>query len=816
MKNTSSAGCRLLHALMATTVVGAIVTPAMALANQTRHRVEIGAGPLAPALKKLAAQTGLQIMYDEEAVSGRSTRGVRGEMSADQALGQLLDQTGVAGRFAGGRQVVLGMTTGATGDEAASTGEAVELDEIVIYGSRETARLGESASSVGVVPAKAIEDGQIRDVQQSFRRLGNVMDSAFTNSGFIIRGLGSEGFTPAGAPMGSVYVDGVLQTRYGARFGSRGLWDTEQVKVYRGPQSTLSGRAATAGAIYIKTKDPTFERGIELSGTVGNREMRGSAFVVNTPIVDEQIALRISGSYLSQRTDVNYPRYEHYNNYDDFVTDLSGSLRAKLLLTPTEMPDTKALISYSYSKDRPNERLVFRNDGAGFDLDDRRGDSYNFGGFLFDTFAEFRGIEVHNAGLEVTHDFSNALTFTAQTGLTYGTTTRQSIDADEGLPQGIRGAVDDSLLTQEFRLNYDQDRWKWVVGVFGSHQKFDSDLNLNYGLVPPSHETFVRTTSNLALFGEATYEFAPTWFLTAGGRLDYLEEETNIATDSIPEDPAAIDEFNFVPKVSLAKDLNESHRIGATYSEGFRTGGYFVDRRDPAGQTLGYYDPEYARNYELFYKGKMLDDRLTLNANLFFTQYTDQQVEITPDASRPGTTITENAGSSRSWGFEIEPNFEVNEQLSLFTSIGYINTKFEDFETASTGVLNGLSFPDAPEWSVALGGRYTFLSGFYVGGDAKYTSAYNSRFGEGSGADAMEELDERIIVNAQAGFKKDNWEINAFAENLLDEKYLTFADRDTAVPGIGYGQAGARRSFGVNIKASVRDQRLWHRIEGVI
>lgn len=90
--------------------------------------------------------------------------------------------------------------------------------------------------------------------------MANVMDGDWADAGFIIRGVSSEGLVPGSAPLATLYIDGVQQTVRGARRGARGLFDVEQVEVYRGPQSTLSGRAAMAGAIYIKTKDPTFER----------------------------------------------------------------------------------------------------------------------------------------------------------------------------------------------------------------------------------------------------------------------------------------------------------------------------------------------------------------------------------------------------------------------------------------------------------------------------------------------------------------------------------------------------------------------------
>lgn len=807
---------RILHGAAAIAFVGAVgltgAEPARAQTQaQSTRSFDIPAGSLGAAIARLGRQAEVMVTVDPVLIRGRRTDGLRGSFTPEQAFSRLLANSDLIARYDGkggfsviaargarSRPVAVRPPRRAAASPVSSNAETAQPDDIIIvYGARETATLDKVASSVGVVTSRNIEDGQIRNTQEAFRRLGNVMDSAFTNSGFVIRGISSEGFTPAGAPTGSLYVDGVLQTRYGARFGARNLWDTEQVEVYRGPQSTLSGRAASAGAIYIKTKDPTFEREAELSGLIGNRDLRGGAFTVNMPVLDDQISVRVAGVYQVQDTDVHYPRYANYNYLDDFRTELSGTIRAKVLLTPSEMPDTRAVVSYSYSDDRPNERLIFQN--SDFTLDDRRGDGYNFSGILLDSFAEYREIKVHNVGLEITHDFSDRLRLTSQTGFTSGKTRRLSVDAGEpGVPDGMRGIVIDEMVSQELRLNYKGDRWTWVAGVFGSSQKFDSALNLvSTPFFTSLDEIFIRKTNNVALFGEVTYEFIPTWHLTVGGRLDHLEEETTEISDSIfvgaPQlfgNHNKFDETNAVPRIGITKDLSAQHRIGFTYSEGFRTGGFFLDR--DTGDNV-YYGPEAARNYELFYKGQMLDRRLTLNANIFFTEYSDQQVEIAPDSSRPGYTITVNAASSRSWGFEIEPTLMLARNFSLFASLGYLNTKFKAFDTAAFGDMSGERFPDAPELSLAFGGRYAFENGLFLGGDAKYTTAYTARFGEG----APDEIASRIIVNAQAGFKRGNWEIAAFAENLLNRKYLTFADRDAASI---YGQAGARRTFGVNVK----------------
>ncbi len=757
---------------------------------QTQERsISVSAGSLTAALNSLAAQTGLQILFDASVAEGKATRGVSGTLTPEEALRAVLAGTGVEARYAGSNQVTLQNRP----TTVASTEEGVTaLEPITIYGARNTTTLSGTTSSVGIVDAEMLENSQMRTTQDTFRRMANVIDSATVNAGFVIRGMSSEGLVPSGGPAGSVYVDGILQTRYNARFGARNLWDVEQVEVYRGPQSTLSGRAAMTGAIYIKSKDPTFDKEVELSTTVGSNDLVGGAFMVNTPIVDDQLALRISGAYERSHAEPNYSDFRIFDNYDDLTTDISGVLRAKLLITPSEMPDTRAVLTYSYAKDRPNDALVGLYSG--------RGDFNNNPV----TYTEYRWTEVHNLGLEVTHDFTDTLRFTSQTGFQYGINNRRSIDyGTPGVDTGITGEDDNSIFTQEFRLNYEGDRWKWVAGIYGSYEKWDgaTDAVVDFGggALYSLNDEQRRTTSNLAVFGEASYEFAPTWFATLGGRLDYLKDRdlqlnSNTSSPVLTGDPAVFNELNFVPKIGLSKEFGDNQVVGLTYTQGFRSGGSYIDRQDPLNPTLVTYDPEFSQNVELSYKGTLLDDRLVLNANLFYTKYEDQQVEIRPPSPIPGYRVTQNAASSRAWGFEIEPSYRFTDQFTGFASIGYLNTKFLEFTHGAIGDQTGKAFPEAPEWTVGFGGRYEFLNGVFVGADAKYTTSYNSRFG----TNGMYKIDPRFLLNAQTGFKKDNWEVTAFAENLTDEKYFTIIDPDSSLP---FGQAGKRRTFGLNVRA---------------
>lgn len=769
-------------------VLGPAATPAIAATDIASQRdYAIPPGKLSDVLAQFAAASGIPLAFDPQPLAAIASPGVQGRLSAREGFDRLLAGSGYELiEMAGGYSIRKLPTPAGVSQLSGVTATAT------LYGAKETSALGDTASSVGLVTAQDIANGQIRSFRESFRRLGNVMDGDWTDAGFIIRGLSSEGFTSGGAPLASFYVDGVLQTPNGTRRGARGLWDVEQVEVYRGPQSTFSGKAAMAGAIYVKTKDPTFTQEAQLSATGASDSLANGAFMLNQPI-DDQIAVRVAGEFERSKSDLEYPTYERFDRYDEFTTDLYYNLRGKVLLAPRAMESSKALISYSFAHDAPTPRDVAR--GASFSLKDDRGD------FNIPTYTEVRQTNVSNLGIEATHDISDSLRFTSLTGGTMSLTRRPSVnEGTQGEINVVKGDQEDLIGTQEFRLNYDARPLRWVAGAYASYQQLDTTFDRTLSALRNDTQYLERNTSNFAGFGEVTYEFVPSYKITVGGRLDYtrqLSKQVNYRRQPLTVSPALlsaysaeITELNFVPKIGFSKDFGDRHVLGATYTEGFRTGGYGFN-----SSTLKAYsfDPERAKNHELYYKGRFFEDRLLLNANVFYTKYTDQQVEMRLDPSDPFYREIVNAASSRSWGFEIEPTIRVIDGLSAFASIGYVNTKFIDFNDSNYGDLSGSAFPEAPRWSVAFGAHYDFADGFFVGGDAKFTSNYLARLG----SPPQDRLSARTIVNTQVGYRADNWEVMAFAENLLDKRYLTYLD---SAGGLEYATLGPDRRVGVNVK----------------
>jgi len=688
--------------------------------------------------------------------------------------------TGVTFEFTGERTVALSHPA----QSAVTTMQAIS-----VYGAKSTQSLGEVTSSVGIVQSEEIEKRNLTSFRDAFRVLGNVNDSDWADSGFIIRGINSEGMTPGGSkPLATLYVDGTPQTVYGARRGARSLWDVEQVEVYRGPQSTLSGRAALAGAIYLKTADPTFDWEGAANMTLGTMDTRGGAIMLNAPIVQDQVAMRFSAQYASSESDLNYPDYENFSRFDEYITDQNYQIRGKVLFLPAALPDTSALFSYSYSHDSPNSNDI-GGPNVGHEYGERRGD------FNSAVFAESRSADTQNISFEFKHDLFPGLELTSLTTYSFTDMERPSVNEGTfGESNFTQGGYESYLGSQEFRANLRTESWQAVAGVFMSIEEDESHYRRPANFSRSDYSESYEKAVNTALFGEATYEFLPSWKVVGGGRVDHTDQNNqNYFTRNgavRTNNRTSFDELVFLPKFGLIKELAPNQSVAFTAQKGFRSGGAGV--QSSTGKTFSY-DAEFAWNYELSYKGSFLNDRLQLTANAFYMKWKDQQVEIQEDPNDGNSDYTTNAANSSVMGFEVESQYDVTKEISAFASIGYSATEFEEFNDKTYGDLSGLPFPQAPRWNLAFGTRYEHPTGFYIGGDAKYVSHFLARFGNAP----QEYLDGYWVTNFQAGFQNDNWNAMLYVENALANDYFTYHDRNTTQDIAA--TLGPRRVIGVSV-----------------
>jgi len=676
----------------------------------------------------------------------------------------------------------------------------------------------------------------VTDFRDALSLAVNAQRGDFNEAGFILRGVNSEGLTPGafGTPLASFYIDGVQQTVESTRRGVRGTFDMEQLEIYRGPQSTLTGRAALGGAVYLQSIEPKFTREGHVQLTYGSNEHYQGAFAYND-VLGENLAFRFSAEWSERQSDLNYPSYMQYPLYDDFVTDDYHQYRARLLWKPTGSDDTKVLLSYGHSVNSP-----YYNDIAGpgqitvtgltATYSDRRGDIWgaltpvNAFGLLQPFFQDIRETTSDSVGLQVTHDFNESLTLTAMTGWNHSVTDRTTINDGAAFDPFVniydaftnRTEFDDAILSQEFRLNYDNGGTRWVAGVYaaredgeGSGTRDFSALALLGGFAPAllGTETFnsESTTTNYAAFGEISYEVSPGLSLIAGGRVDYFKRETDGTTVVTGRDATgefllgpngttttmtSFEDTVFIPKLGVEYEFDGGNQsVGFVYQEGYRPGGA---GRQSVG-TIGdfTFEPETAKNYELSYRGSFMDDRLGVTAAVFYQDWTNQQVEVWETAGVPGSSYIANVGNSESYGAELELSYAANDRLDLFAAVGLLHTEFGTFVVGPND-YSGLPFPSAPQHSFALGYRWGADTGWFSSGTVSIVGDFTSRLAPGVTADS---IDGHTVVDVEVGYGFDNGAtLTAYANNLFDSDYFLYES-----PSQSFATLGERREVGLRL-----------------
>ncbi|MFM9745263.1 TonB-dependent receptor domain-containing protein, partial [Streptomyces brasiliscabiei] len=109
------------------------------------------------------------------------------------------------------------------------------------------------------------------------------------------------------------------------------------------------------------------------------------------------------------------------------------------------------------------------------------------------------------------------------------------------------------------------------------------------------------------------------------------------------------------------------------------------------------FDEEYAWNYELFTRMSFLEQRFTIDANVFYTQFKDSQRAVTDylDGRAFGSIIV-NADEATSYGVELNAAYSANEQLSLYGGLGLLETDISEFNDYRGESFIGNEFSKAP------------------------------------------------------------------------------------------------------------------------
>ena len=645
-------------------------------------------------------------------------------------------------------------------------GQAFDLGTIVLRGELQQRSLEDSPTSATVETGETLERRGDADVYDVIERAPYVT-SSFGEKGIAIRGIDQRGLGGGSGLLISTQVVGAaLPSNQATFFGPYSAWDLEQVEVLRGPQSTQQGRNALAGAIILRSNDPTFDPEYKLHLEAGSRDHFRYALVANQPLIDGKLALRFSAEHLENDGFVTNPTL----GIDDYDGRESTTYRTKLLWNATE--DVEVILSYSFSESFGGEDFIFEPPFPAARVN------------LSDVLAT-EGSEHEIFGLRVNWDLNDSLRLESET--TYYLHDYVRVEDFDFTPQpfgNLSATARSEAIEQDLLLRFETQRVTGVVGVF--YTEIDDDrpsiatadvgfftTGVPTGIFALRTDTFPTTIQNFAVYGEADIAadgLLPGLTFTVGARYDV--EEFTFSNTSITT-PALLPPINvngsttyeaFLPKVGVTYDFTDTQSLSFTLQRGYRAGGAQINAFTG---VLNEFDPEFTTNYELAYRGGFYDDTLRIAANVFFTDWEDQQIRVFGPSGNLLDSNVVNAGKSEVFGGELLVEGEPTANLSLFGSVGYAHTEFINFTSAGVN-LAGNRFPNAPEWTAAIGGAYAWNNGVIFAMDASYTG---DSFFDATNL-ATELSDDRWLLNAQLTYEPgDGWLIGAYVRNILDEDY---------------------------------------------
>jgi len=271
-------------------------------------RFDIPGGDLATALDAYMAQTRIELVVPDSAMAGARTGGVKGDLTADVALSRILAGTGFMSRREGNALVVVPETheaksARANGREleiasaAPATRAAAAVETVVVTSSKIKGDIQTVPIAITALSQEQLTSRQIAGGPDLVKEVPNLTFSKtnFTGYNIQIRGIGTQAISVTTDPAVAVAMNDTPFIRN--HFFEQEFFDVSQVLVLRGPQGTLYGRNATAGVVNVISAKPTDQFEAMASADFGNYTNRRYEGMVNIPVVDDRLDIRVAGEW---------------------------------------------------------------------------------------------------------------------------------------------------------------------------------------------------------------------------------------------------------------------------------------------------------------------------------------------------------------------------------------------------------------------------------------------------------------------------------------------------------------------------------------
>ena len=711
------------------------------------------------------------------------------------------------------------------------------IQEIVVTAQRRTESLQKSSLAIQVLDQDALGRAgvaQARDLNQLVPGLQIAFGGNETQT--FIRGIGDFSSTGFGQSAVAVNANGVYvgdQASVGPLF-----YDTERVEVLKGPQGTLYGRNATAGAINIIANPPTDQFGGYFTAEGGDYGLQRYIGALNVPLTDTlsaraAIQYVTRNGYLSDGTDDDEQQSGRFQALwkpmEGFsalviadIEHLGGYGQGSVLLPrqPGTGPFTGQVNSIN------NAALLAGADVPPFLVATPGAGPYptpgNSSGVMQDM---GRSDYQRNLSGEFNYDLGFA-------NLTFIPALRTSTDTYFGYEPGFPFGDIETTREQsyELRLSKASDFIKWAGGLYFFDDQQTIDQFATISVYVPSLNTKLDDslgTKSYAGFGQATVTITDPFRLIGGIRYTHEVKTLDGTRTQVPLGPPLVTplnssaDFNAVNfKAGFEYDLTDVNMLYATVSTGFKAGGFNTFESVPGISNV--YQPEKLTDYELGVRNRFFDNRLQANVETFYWKDKDsQQSHLGYDPAGNLQFLTLNAASANIYGADFDIVAKPWSADTFSVVLEYLHTKFENFDyaiptanytaaslgcaaapsTTTAGYTNvncsGEPLPRAPTWSGTVSYQHAFdvYNGTLTADvDANFASRRYLAVDYISVEDAPSYVRENASLTYTPDIKK--WSITAYGRNLSNRVVYTGGVEQALAPGIFYSNVDPPRTFG--------------------
>lgn len=659
-----------------------------------------------------------------------------------------------------------------------------DIERVTVYGDFYQQTLSQLSASASVIDDTRVLSRQADHLDGLLRVAPNVNFSAGASRGrFVqIRGIGERSqFAEPINPSVALMVDDFDFSGLGA---SGILFDTQQVEVFRGPQATVFGTGALAGAVLIKSNDADATDNNFVSARVATKDSY-RVELANSVAVSDDLAVR--AAVYHNRSD-GFVKNAHLNREDTNNIDESAvKLAAKWQI---DTATTLNLVYRWYDIDNGYDAFSLDNDNItqsdepGFDRQQTHAVSANMATKL--QAGELLLIVTH-ASHNIGYGYDEDWTYTGFHPWGYTSTDHYYREVDTNTAE-IRFVGSEAV-------SLFNDTTRWVVGA--RLEGTEEDLLREYTYADGDFASQYKPVT-IAFYGQLDSQLADNLSLSFGLRAENYN-------------------FSYADNEGLAREHDETMLGGklalnylmgdqlwyASISRGFKGAGINPDQN--VQEVNRFFDAEYNWNYEIGVKAPLADS-VNLRAAVFVmkredTQVSDFDLQYREDNSAEFFSIITNADLGTNQGAEVELSWQANDRWSLNASAGYLDAYFENYTRVDDSFIAKQTLAQSPSVTANVFSQYSITDSLTWNLEVDYTASY--RFSDGHDVKSP----AATLVHTQLVWQQNDLETTLWVNNLFDETYYTrgfggFSNdpRDYYEFEEPYYQFGNGRQVGVTVR----------------